>query len=147
MHCVSTSRSGQISVWTVGEAPPCAMLASENIPSLHHQVKTTLREQSIQFPCLTSVVRRSCSTHPNRSPLVSHSQHHDEREEGGCLLDCDHVLVHLCTPWIGYGRESIAAIKLTHFDQGNEQSCTDGGKKNGQNPSSRDWTLRQSETA
>jgi hypothetical protein len=38
---------------------------------------------------------------------------------------------------IGYGRESIDAVTLTHFDQGNEQSCTDSGEKDGQNASSR----------
>ena len=31
-----------------------------------------------------------------------------------------------------WGR-SIAAVTLAHFDQGNEQSCADSGKKNGQN--------------
>jgi hypothetical protein len=71
------------------------------------------------------------------APFVSHSQHHDEREEGGCLPDCDHVLVQLSTPWIGDGRESNAAVTLPHFDQDNEQSCTDNGKKDGQNSSSR----------
>jgi hypothetical protein len=36
---------------------------------------------------------------------------------------------------VGYGRESIAAVTLTHFDQGREQSGTDSGKKDGQNAS------------
>jgi hypothetical protein len=62
-------------------------------------------------------------------------QHHHEREEGGCLPDCDHVLVQFCTPRIGKGHNSIAAVTVTHFDQCDEQSSTDNGKKDGQNPS------------
>ena len=44
------------------------------------------------------IVRGSRWTHPNRSPLVSHLQHHHERNEGGRLPDCDQVFVYLCTP-------------------------------------------------
>jgi len=46
------------------------------------------------------------------------------------------VLVHLCTPRIGEGHESIAAVAVTHFDQSNEQTYTDKGKKDGEKPRS-----------
>jgi hypothetical protein len=64
-------------------------------------------------------------------------QSHHEGSEGSCLPDCDHVFVLLCTRWNGFGREDIAAVTLTHFDQGSEQGCTDSGKEDGQNASSR----------
>jgi hypothetical protein len=38
----------------------------------------------------------------------------------------------------GLERGGIATITLVHFDQGIEQSATDGGKKEGQTPSSQD---------
>jgi hypothetical protein len=38
----------------------------------------------------------------------------------------------------GYVRGGIVTIMLTHFDQDNEQSATDSGKKDGQNLSSQD---------
>ena len=38
----------------------------------------------------------------------------------------------------GNERGGIAAVMLTHFDQGNEQSVTDSGKKEGHNLSSQD---------
>ena len=37
---------------------------------------------------------------------------------------------------------SAAAARLIHFDQDDEQSLTDSGKKDGQNLSSQDWGSR-----